>query len=79
MMKTIKYKILVEVPENWIDTDAPQIIFSSAIRGEVERLIQEEIEKNILPTLKLPQVKISKEEVKDRMLQILAEKALEER
>ena len=72
-------KILIEVPDNWLDGDyAGNIEFITRTCKQVitqrltDKMLDEVIEKT-----PVPKIEISKEELKSRMLDILANRALE--
>jgi hypothetical protein len=74
-MKNIK--VFLEIPEDYIDAESPILFASIEIKRQVERQLKDALVEQYLPNIKLPEIKIDPAEVKDRMLQILAERALD--
>jgi len=75
----MKYiQVLVKVPSKWVDFESPLGLIQSIIKGKLNNLLEEKVVEKVLKEMKMPKIKITKEEVKSRMLDILAERALEE-
>jgi len=73
----MKYiQVLVKVPSKWVDFESPLGFTQSVIKGKLTRLLEEKVVEKVLKEMKMPKIKIIKEEVKSRMLDILAERAL---
>ncbi len=77
MSKTIK--IWFELPTNILELDELSFLDALAGRGRdsLLRAIQTKVTDDLISKLKIPKIKITPEEIKDRMLTILAERALE--
>lgn len=76
-MKTIK--VYLEIPEKLIDIDSPFLSFSANMREAVYKILKTAIVEQYLNKIKIPEIEITKEEIKDQMMTILAERALEGR
>jgi len=76
-MREKKIRIMVEIPEDWVDPESPSFYVSYAVREEVDRQITKLLEKEYISKVRIPTPKITEAEVKDRMLTILAKRALE--
>ena len=76
MAKTIK--VLIEIPEKWIDLDnSPLGWVSTTVRDMVKQQLKEQIIEYYISRMDTPEIKVSKEEVKMRIIDKLAERALE--
>lgn len=73
--KTIK--VLIEVPENWIDIDSPTLWAGRTIYEMAKRKIEDAIIEQYMSKITLPEITWSKEEVKAKIIDKLAERALE--
>lgn len=73
-----KIRILIKVPENWIDIDSPTLFAGRSIYDMAVKEVKQAVVEQYLKEITLPKVRISAEELKDRMIQILAERALED-
>ncbi len=76
-MKTIK--VYFEIQEDWFDAESPTGWTSMTVRDLVGEKLKETVIKQYLSKITLPKIEIKPEEVKDRILTILAERALEGR
>jgi uncharacterized NAD(P)/FAD-binding protein YdhS len=74
-----KIRVMIEIPEDWIDYDDPVFGLGHYVSDRLQPLLREAVIDKALAEMKIPKISITKEEIKDRMLTILAEKALEER
>lgn len=74
-MKNIK--VFLEIPEDYIDIESPILWVGRSVKDSVESKLKDAFVEQYLTKITLPEIKISPEEIKDRMLQILAERALE--
>ena len=74
--KDIEFKVLVKMPSKWIDFDSPFGGIGFAVRDRLDKLLRDKVISEVVNKIKLPEIKISQAEVKDRMLDILAKKAL---
>jgi hypothetical protein len=74
--KTIE--VLLRIPEDWVNPDDPFFGLATFARDKFERVLFDAAVEQALPKLKLPKITITKEEVKERMIEILAERSLEE-
>lgn len=87
MMKTLnnmqeeKIEVLIKVPKDWLETNELDILsmFGGRIRDKVKDKILDSAMEKIMKKIKLPNIKITPAEIKNRMLTILAERALENR
>lgn len=70
-------KVMIEIPSNWIDVESPILWVGRSVKDSVESKLKDAFVEQYLTNITLPEIKISPEEIKDRMLQILAERALE--
>lgn len=72
-------KILIEVPDNWIEVSKLEQL--GFITREVRKVLEEKLMdfavNEELKKMVIPEIKIKPEEIKDRMLTILAERTLE--
>ena len=76
-MSDKKIKIYLEVPEKWFDLDSPIPLRLETIRDAVGRELIDKAVEEILGKTELPIITISEAEIKNRMLDILAKRALE--
>jgi hypothetical protein len=74
--KTIR--VLIEIPEKWVDFESPLGFITGSIRQMVERQVKDAIVEQYIAQMEIPEITVTAEEVKDRMLTILAERALDE-
>jgi hypothetical protein len=74
--KTIR--VLIEIPEKWVDFESPLGFITGSIRQMVERQVKDAIIEQCLSQMEIPEITVTAAEVKDRMLTILAERALDE-
>jgi len=81
-MKFIEVKI--KIPKDWIDDDGisdNRLKLLSLLAGRTQERMKRDVfagaVEKIIEKTKLPKVKITKEEVKDRMLDIMAQRALD--
>lgn len=74
-------KVIIELPNNWLDTDLTGNLdwMTKTVKQEVARQVERALVTYVLKETKMPKIEIKPEEVKDRMLTILAERALEDR
>lgn len=75
-----KIRVMVELPTNWLDEEQGSDLLY--MLGEFKRKFKDRVYDKaideVIKKTKLPKIEIDPKEIKDRMLQILAEKALEE-
>lgn len=71
-------KVYFEIEDGWLDEESPILWASGTIREQAQRALVEAFTKQLLKKTKVPTIKITAKELKNRMLTILAEKALEE-
>ena len=76
-MKSQYIKVLIKVPRKWVDFDSPTGMIGYTTKQLFERMLTKKIEEKVLNEMKLPEIKITAEEVKDRMLSIMAHRALD--
>ena len=81
MESTETIEVLLKVPKDWLSTNDLDILsmFTGRIRDRVKNRLLDEATEKIMKKINLPKINISPKEIKDRMLTILAEKALEEK
>lgn len=75
-----KIKVLIELPSNWLEESQGEgvLMLLGQIRERfADRVFDKAVDK-ALEDLKIPKIEIKPEEIKDRMLSKLAEKALED-
>ncbi len=70
-------KILFQIPEDWVDYEDPLFGFGSFLRQRLDPMLRDAVVEKAVSQMKIPEIKITPEEIKDRMLTIMAEKALE--
>jgi len=77
-MKTIK--LYIEIPKDWARIDEHTASDISAMLMDTRMLIESKLEDKLLEKavaqMKVPKIEITEQEIKDRMLDILAKKAL---
>jgi len=62
------FKIMIEIPEKWIDADSPILWTSPTLRAEVRRVIKDAWVEQVLKTYKLPKIVISPKEIKKAII-----------
>lgn len=72
-------KVYISIPEDWIDSESPTMWAATTIRDMAKEEIKKAVIEQYITKITLPKIEIKAEEVKDRMLTLLAERALEER
>ena len=79
-MKKNKIRVLIEIPTKWIDTKSivPMAYFGESMAKAIQSLVEEKLTDRMLAKIEMPKIKVNKKEVKEKMLEILAERALEE-
>lgn len=75
MKKTIK--VLIEIPTNWFDYESPLGLASISIRDRLDRLLEEKVVEKAVKKMDISSIKVTKKEIKERILDILARRALE--
>lgn len=74
----MKYiQVLIKVPSRWVDFESPSGLISYTIKQELTKLLEKEVISKVMCDIELPKIKYTKEEIKNKMLHILAERALE--
>lgn len=77
-MKNKEIKIQFIIPEGYIDLEESPIGWlDTTIRDEVRRSLKDTLVEQYLPQIKISKIEITKEEIKEKMLEILAERALD--
>lgn len=77
-MKEKTIRILIEIPEKWVDFNSPLGMVSYSVHQTVEKMIKELVEEKYISQIKLPAIdEITTEQVKDRVATILAKRALD--
>ena len=73
-------KVQIELPNGWLDSDhsADLTWMFKTVKQEVERQVKEKAIEAIMKDLVIPKITIDPKEIKDRMLTLLAKRALEE-
>lgn len=74
-----KIKVMMEIPENWVDVDDPLFGMASMLGDRFEKRLLDRAVEEAVKKLTLPVIEINPEEIKDRMLTIMAERALEDK
>lgn len=77
-----KIEVLVRVDsKGWLDKDRINELdfFVGRITSKIEDEITAKVVEKVMPKIELPKIKIDPKEIKSRMLDILAKRALEER
>lgn len=69
-------RVLIEIQENWVDFESPLGFASSLIKDEVERKIHTVLVEQYVKKIKLPDLKITKKELKKAVINKMAEEAL---
>ena len=79
MKKENTIEVLLRVPKDWLEINELDIfsMFGGHIRDRVKDKLLEEATAKIMKKIKLPKIKITPAEIKNRMITIMAEKALE--
>lgn len=77
MTKQKDIQVLIKIPRKWVDFNSPLGMISILVYTNFKRILERKIEEKVLNEIELPEIKIDPAEVKDRMLDILAERALE--
>lgn len=77
MLKEKKIRVLIEIPEKWFDADSPLGFASYSMKQMVENQLKEALTEEYIKKVTLPKIKFSKEEIKDRILTLLAERAMQ--
>jgi len=72
-----KIKILFEIPSKWVDYEDPLFGLGSFFSQRLEPMLRDAVVEKAISQMEIPEIEITKEEIKDRMLTILAERALE--
>lgn len=69
-------KIYIELPDNIFDIDQADLASQLNLRRIVETKLEEAICDHYVKNLELPKIEISEAEVKDRIITLMARKAL---
>ncbi len=73
-------EVLIKVPRDWLTTDDVDIL--QALTGRTKARVSDEVMdaavKKIIESIELPKIEINSKEVKDRMLDIMARRALDD-
>lgn len=67
---------MVEVPENWIDIESPTLWAGRSIYDMARATVEDILIKQYIEKVTLPEIEWNKEEVKAKIIDKLAEKAL---
>ena len=78
-MKEKTIKVLIEIPSKWVDFESPLGLAAFTIRERLDLLLKEKVIDKAVSQMEIPKIQITPEEVKNRMLDILAKRALENR
>ena len=72
-------EILIKVPRGWLSENELDFLtmLGRGLRGKIADRVTEGAVEKILEQIDLPKIIVTKEEIKSRMLDILAERALE--
>lgn len=73
--KTIR--IFIDIPEGYIDVDSPTLWAAQSLRQDIHRSLRDALAEQYLGKIELPEITVTPEEVKDRVLTILAQQAVE--
>ncbi len=79
MSKKKIIEVSIRVPEDWLDMDELDLmrLIGGRVKERVEDSVMDRAIDKIMGEIKIPKVKISPKEVKDRMLDIMAQRALD--
>ena len=72
-------KVVIELPDNWINEDMTgnlDFMFRT-VKQEVAKQVKDRVVEEVLKNTPLPEITITGAEIKDRMITILAERALQ--
>ena len=72
--KTIE--VLVKIPADWVRIDGPEVAIGHDIAFRIDSLVIDALADQYLATLHLPALAITPQEVKDRVIDILAERSI---
>ncbi len=70
-------RIFIDIPEGYIDVESPALWVAQSVRQEVEQQLKAALIEQYVGKLEMPDITVTPEEVKDRILTILAEQAVE--
>lgn len=70
-------KVLIELPDNWFDAESPLGLASYSIRQMAEKVLREAFEEHIIAHTKIPKIKISANELKQKVLEEMAKRAID--
>lgn len=77
LTKNENIKVLFEFPKKWVDFDSPMGMLGDVFRNKLDDLLRDAVVEKVLKKMEIPKIKVTKEEIKDRMLSILAKRALD--
>lgn len=72
-------KVYFEIKDDWIDYESPTAFVSVSIRQMAQQALTDAFIEQLIKKQKLPKIKVTTKEIKDRMITLLAEKALEQK
>ena len=67
------FKVLIEIPEDWFDIDSPILYASAKIRDEARQAVKDAIIEQYLSKIVLPDIQISRDELKEVLLNRMAD------
>lgn len=73
MSKRKTIRVLLEVPEDWFDLDSPILYASRKIQEDARHAIKEAIIEQYVAKVEMPDIQISKEELKAVILERMAD------
>lgn len=74
-MKT--FKVYLEIPENWIDVESPILWASRSIADTAKQMVLDALIDQYLTKVTLPEITWTRDEVKAKIIDKLAERALD--
>lgn len=76
-MKSKTFRVLFEFPEKWVDLETPTGVLGGTFRSEAWRALLEEFSKRVLDHYKDIKIEITPEEIKTRVIDILAQEQVD--
>jgi hypothetical protein len=73
-----KIKIQIEVPSKWFDIDHTDLIAYTDMRLQIKNILREAIAEQYIKEIELPEIKISKAELKKAIIDKKIDKLLDE-
>lgn len=71
-----KIKVLIEIPSKWVDLESNEVGLLMNLHPKIESMVRDAVVEKVLQQMEVPKIEISKEELKEILLDKLAERVI---